>query len=132
LWVPEVTAAWKAAVKAGDVKALDTLVDAGADVDARDEHGQTALMIAAREGHTPIVRLLVSRGAGLNHTAKFNLSALMLAVLNGRDAIVGVLVDAGADVTIKGSGAPGFDGKTALDLALAANRVIAVALLKDA
>ena len=125
-------AEWRAAVKAGDVHALELLLDAGSDVDAKDEHGQTALMNAARDGQTPVVRLLVSRGADLNHTAKFNLSAIMLAVINGRDAIVGVLADAGADLTIKGTGAPGFAGKTALDLALAADRVIAIALLGDA
>src|SRR5262245_10374188 len=125
------TAEWKAAVKAGRADALRTLLDAGADVDARDEHGQTALMNASRDGHTEVVRLLIERGADLDHTAKYNLSALMLAVINGRDAIVGILADAGADLTIRGSGAPGFHGKTALDLAVAADRVIAMALLKE-
>jgi ankyrin repeat protein len=125
-------AEWRSAVKAGDVAAIEVLLDAGAAVDAKDEHGQTALMNAARDGHTAVVRLLVARGAALDHTAKYNLSAIMLAVINGRDAIVGVLADAGADLTIKGAGAPGFAGKTALDLAVAADRVIAMALLKDA
>jgi ankyrin repeat protein len=55
----------------------------------------------------------------------------MLAVINGRDAIVGLLVDAGADLTIRGTGAPGFDGKTALDIARAGGREIMVALLSD-
>ena len=125
------TAEWKAAVKAGDADALTTLLDAGAVIDALDDHGQTALMNAARDGHTEVVRLLVERGADLNHTAKYNLSAVMLAVINGRDAIVGILADAGADLTIKGTGAPGFAGKTALDLAVAATRVIAMALLAE-
>jgi ankyrin repeat protein len=126
------TPEWKTAIKAGDVSTLQALLDAGADVNARDEHNQTGLMIAARDGHTPVVRWLVAQGADLDHTAKYNLSALMLAVINGRDAIVGILADAGADRSIQGSGAPGFAGKTALDIAEAGNRVIMVALLRDA
>ena len=122
---------WKAAVKAGRADVIRTMLEAGADINARDEHGQTALMNAARDGHTDVVRLLVERGADLDHTAKYHLSALMLAVINARDAIVGILADAGADRTIKGAGAPGFEGKTALDLAVAADRVIAMALLKE-
>ena len=94
------TPEWKAAVKAGDAGVLRTMLDAGADANARDEHGQTALMNAARDGHTEVVRLLVERGADLNHTAKYHLSALMLAVINGRDAIVGILADAGADLVM--------------------------------
>ena len=111
------TPEWKSASKAGDAGELDALVRAGADLNAPDEHGQTGLMVAARDGRTQAVRWLVEHGADLNHTAKFHLSALMLAVINGRDAIVGILVDAGADRSIQGSGAPGFAGKTALDIA---------------
>jgi ankyrin repeat protein len=122
---------WKAAVRAGDVARLEALAAGGADINALDEHGQTALMNAARDGRTDVVRWLIARGADLDHTAKFHLSALMLAVINGRDAIVGILVDAGADRTIEGSGAPGFAGKTALDIARAGNREIMVALLGE-
>jgi ankyrin repeat protein len=123
---------WKAAVGAEDTARLAALLDAGADINARDEHGQTALMVAARDGRTSVVRWLIERGADLNHTAKFHLSALMLAVINGRDVIVGLLADAGADRTIRATGAPGFADKTALDLAEAADRTIMVALLRDA
>ena len=125
------TPEWKSAIRTGDVSQLDALVRNGADIDARDEHGQTGLMIAARDGLAPVVRWLIAHGANLDHTAKFHLSALMLAVINGRDAIVGILVDAGADRTIEGSGAPGFAGKTALDIARAGNREIMVALLGE-
>lgn len=123
---------WKAAVRHGDLARLEELHAAGSDIDARDEHGQTALMVAARDGLTPVVRWLIERGADLNHTAKFHLSALMLAVINGRDAIVAILIDAGADRSIQGTGAPGFAGKTALDIAEAGRREIMVALLRDA
>jgi len=126
-----VTTEWKDAIKDGNLARLDVLAGDGADIDAFDDHGQTGLMIAARDGRTPVVRWFVEHGADLNHTAKFHLSALMLAVINGRDAIVGILVDAGADRAIRGSGAPGFEGKTALDIARAGNRDIMVALLSE-
>ena len=122
---------WKTAVRSEDVARLDALLDAGADINAIDEHGQTGLMIAARDGKTAAVRWLIEHGANLNHTAKYHLSALMLAVINGRDAIVGILVDAGADRSIEGAGAPGFDGKTALDIARGGSREIMVALLEE-
>jgi len=114
-----VTREWQAAVRAGDVAALERLHAAGADVDATDQHGQTGLMVAARDAHETVVQWFIARGAGLDHTAKYGLSALMLAVINGHRDIVRMLVDAGADRTLRGSGAPGFAGKTALDLALA-------------
>jgi ankyrin repeat protein len=125
------TPEWKAAVNGQDTARLEELLETGSDINARDEHGQTALMIAARDGRTGTVRWLVEHGADLNHTAKFHLSALMLAVINGRDAIVGILVDAGADRSIRGSGAPGFAGKTALDIATEGSRTIMMALLRD-
>ena len=109
----------KAAVQADDVEALDRLFAISLDIDAKDDYGQTALMLAARDGRTSVTRWLIRRGAKLDHRAKFNLTALMLAVINARVEIVRALVEAGADLTVRGSGAPGFDGKTALDLASA-------------
>jgi len=126
------TPEWKTAVRSGDIRRLQELFDAGEEIDARDEHGQTGLMIAARDGKTAAVRWLVEHGADLNHTAKYQLSALMLAVINGRDAIVAILVEAGADRSIQASGAPGFAGKTALDIARGGGRAIMVALLEEA
>jgi ankyrin repeat protein len=108
---------WEAAVRAGDVKTLERLEGAGFDVDALDRYGQTGLMLAATEGHTAVVRALVARGAKLNHTAKYHLTALMLAVLHGHVEVVRELASAGADLSLRGSGAPGFHGKTALELA---------------
>jgi ankyrin repeat protein len=114
-----VTPEWTDGIDRSDVDALRRLLDAGADVNARDRHNQTGLLIAAQHGRPSVVRLLVERGANLNVTAKYSLTATMLAVINGHDDIVRMLVNAGADMTLQGSGAPGFAGKTALDLAVA-------------
>ena len=62
---------------------------------------------------------LVDHGAALDHTAKYGLSALMLAVIGVRADVVRTLTAAGANLCLRGTGAPGFTAKTALDLAVA-------------
>ena len=108
---------WEDASRTGDVKVLARMVRAGHDIDARDGYGQTALMRAAHAGHADAVDWLIGHGADLDHTSKFHLSALMLAVIAGHPRVARALVAAGADTTITGTGAPGFHGKTAADLA---------------
>jgi hypothetical protein len=112
-------AAWEDAVKRGDVRVVLDLLGRGADVDARDRHGQTALMLAAHAGHREVAEALIGHDANLNITAKFGLSALMLAVVAGHEEVAHLLARAGADLSLRGTGAPGFAGKTAHDLALA-------------
>lgn len=112
-------ARWEAAVRRGDAAAVRDLIQRGCAVDALDRYGQTGLMLAARSGHLEVARLLVEHGADLDVAAKFNLTALMLAVVNRRADVARLLVRAGASLTHRGSGAPGFHGKTARDLALA-------------
>ena len=113
--------AWEGAVTLGDVETVRQRLRAGADVNARDRHGQTALMLAAHRGYRDMVETLVEGGADLNVTAKYNLSALMLAITAGHVEVARVLARAGADLRIKGTGAPGFAGKTAHDLAVGLN-----------
>lgn len=105
------------AAAAGDVAVLDRMLRRGHDIDATDGYGQTALMRAAHAGQSRTVDWLVARGADLDHTSKFHLSALMLAVVAGHRDVARSLVRGGADTTLTGSGAPGFHGKTAADLA---------------
>jgi ankyrin repeat protein len=106
------------AVAHGDVEAVLRRLDAGADVNARDRHGQTALMRAAHSGDGTMVEALLARGADPNVTAKYRLNAQMLAVIAGHGGIALRLADAGSDPAAQASGTPGFTGKTAAELAL--------------
>jgi uncharacterized protein len=111
-------AAWEGAINRGDVQDICDLLDRGADVDARDRHGQTALMLAAHAGHREVVEALIARRANVNGTAKYGLSALMLALVAGHEEVARILADAGTNLLLRGTGAPGFAGKTAYDLAV--------------
>ncbi len=106
-------AAWENAIKRGDVRTVLDLLGRGTDVDARDRHGQTGLMLAAHAGHRDVVETLIAHRANLDVTAKFGLSALMLAVVAGHEEVARFLARAGADQSLRGTGTPGFADKTA-------------------
>ena len=50
----------------GDTEEVKLLIEKGADVDAKDWKGRTALMGAALKGHTETVKLLIEKGADVN------------------------------------------------------------------
>jgi ankyrin repeat protein len=75
-------------------------------------------MLAVVEGHAHVIEWLVEHGAALDHTAKYGLSALMFAIGHGHIGLVRKLTDAGTRIALRGTGAPGFWDKTALDLAM--------------
>ena len=110
---------FRTAVIRGDEATVERLLRNGEPVNGRDRFGQTALMLAARHGHKPIVDLLIACGSDLDVTGKYGLSALMLAVVNGHTDVALALIEAKANTSLKGTGAPGFAGKTAKDLARA-------------
>ncbi len=76
-------------------------------------------MLACLSGSLEAVQLLVRAGANLDVTAKYSLSAAMLAAVNGHEEILRFLKSAGADLSLRGSGAPGFHEQTVADLARA-------------
>jgi ankyrin repeat protein len=91
------------AVTAGDAARARALLAAGADCNARNGDGATALMLAAHSGGLDLVRLLLDAGAAVNATDERGWSALMQAVYNadldrGFAEVAQALIDAGANV----------------------------------
>ena len=80
------------AVSHGRLDMVDLLLEAGADVNIRDEDGSTALMCAAEHGHMEIVKLLMRHpDININATDNDGLSALSVAMEAGhRD--IGVIL----------------------------------------
>ncbi len=90
------------------------IIKKGANVNADDENGETALMKAAgskRKGRVDTVRCLIEAGANVNRKDKSGNTALMCAVsgrVNSSLDTIRILINAGADINAQnrlGSGA---------------------------
>lgn len=130
------------AAKGGKPEMVRTVLAARPKVNARNRHGETALMKAAFYGHldavrqllergaqvnhdgwTPLIyaatqnrleiaRLLVSKGAQVNAQSPSGVSALMMAAREGHLGMVLLLMENGADTNLENE-----DGLTALKMA---------------
>src|SRR5271154_4697532 len=55
-----------AAVRAGEMKAIQAAIGRGADVNAKNEIGVSSLWVATSKGKLDVIELLVKRGADVN------------------------------------------------------------------
>lgn len=85
----------------GDLKKVRNLLEAGAEVNAKDEDGYTALIRASSGGDIEIVKALLEAGADVNAKNEVEVAALVLASKKGHIEIVKALVEVGADVNTK-------------------------------
>jgi hypothetical protein len=85
-------------IRWGAIKAVELLVQAGADPSWRAEDGETLLMSAAGRADEASVRAMLQRGADPNPVDDHGFSALMRAAREGHIECVKALVEAGADV----------------------------------
>jgi hypothetical protein len=83
------------AAESGDVEEVERLLPR-ADLNARNRHGTTVLMNAARCGQAQIVRLLLEHGADPNLTRNDKFTALALAAFFGHTETVKILLEFGA------------------------------------
>lgn len=92
---------------------IDTLRNQiAADINVKDENGETPLMIATEKGKCKIVKLLVSHGARVDERDDEGNTALMKAIGSRETKNAKFLLDQGADPFIKNK-----KGETALSMA---------------
>ena len=88
-----------AAMKGHD-KCTSALVEAGADVNAADDKGYTAVMKTAYSGHDKCAAILIRAGADVNATDGKGFTALMGSVCSGQGQCAAILIRAEADVNV--------------------------------
>ncbi len=85
-------------------ESVQLLIDAGADVNARDERGNTALIYAAEARpaiNLAVTEMLVKAGADVNIKGEDGMTALMYAAMHDDPRVVKRLLDAQADVAAR-------------------------------
>jgi len=92
-------------------KMIQELIDKGANVNAKDKSGFTALMLAAQKGKFEIFKELYRLGATVDAKSKDGITALMVASTKGNEDIVEYLCDNERDPDVN---AKSKDGYTAL------------------
>lgn len=86
------------AVRKGDAAAVTSLLDRGADVNAKFRYGATALFKAAERGNVEITRVLLERGADPKVKDTFYNATAMTWALDGKHVeVVKLLLQKGAE-----------------------------------
>jgi len=88
---------WHKNISVGDSVLVKSLLDEGADINAKDD-GLTLLMKAATEGYLKTAKLLIDKKADIDAKTNEGNTALMAASMAGYTKIVELLVNAGANI----------------------------------
>eukprot|EP00794_Sanderia_malayensis_P006243 gene6243-6962_t len=95
-----------------DLKFVDSLLKAGADINHTDRYGQTALHAISRDWHVDVVKFALEHGANINKADSFGRTPLHLASAIDYHEMVEYLVLNGAMIDAKTS-----DGQTPMHFA---------------
>ncbi|HTH24861.1 MAG TPA: ankyrin repeat domain-containing protein, partial [Vicinamibacterales bacterium] len=87
------------ATMARDREAVKTLLKGGADVNAAQGDGMTALHWAARNGDAELTQMLLFAGANVKATTRLGgYTPLMMAAEQGHATVIATLISGGSDV----------------------------------
>ncbi|MED6145330.1 hypothetical protein PIB30_024083 [Stylosanthes scabra] len=100
------------AARKGEVRTIQKLLESGAAINGRDQHGWTALHRASFKGRMEAVRVLVEKGIDVDAKDEDGYTALHCAAESGHADVTEFLVKKGADVEGRTS-----KGVTALQIA---------------
>ena len=89
-----------AAAHAGDVRAIERLLAAGGDVEARDRHGRTPLHVATHARHGAAVRALAQGGAALGALDGDRYDAVTIAAVADDEETLRLLLSLGASARL--------------------------------
>jgi hypothetical protein len=85
----------------GDIGTVDRALAAGADLEARDEHDRTALLLAATYDRVEVARLLVARGADPDALDDRHDTPWLVTGVTGSVPMLEALLPARPDLTIE-------------------------------
>lgn len=100
------------AARKGELRTIQRLLENGAVINGRDQHGWTALHRASFKGRVDVVRTLIENGIDINARDEDGYSALHCAVESGHIEVIELLVKKGADTEARTN-----KGVTALQIA---------------
>ena len=88
---------WQAA-SSGRLEAINDALGQGAQINARNDYGDTALNLAAENGHTDVVARLLAAGADIENLGGADKTPLMNAAFAGQSKVVELLLEKGARI----------------------------------
>ena len=110
-----------------DWEIVKILIDAGADIEAKNFFNRTALMVAAAEGEIKVCEFLLERGAKIEAIdSRFGDTPLIQAAQCGKNNVCRLLIGKGADVNASNNG-----GWTALMYAANFNDLVTCQVLLE-
>ncbi|WP_218080451.1 ankyrin repeat domain-containing protein [Anthocerotibacter panamensis] len=79
------------AVAAGEAHTVKALLTQGMDVNAQDDDGMCALVLASFKGHMAVVEVLLEAGADVDAKTNYGVTPLKAATMKGHQQIVEIL-----------------------------------------